>query len=123
MLKLVSKQDSVPRRQVSDIELIEAASLSTGPLLFLSFHEAHDDDFDYWVPELQMAAPYLSGPEATMLFIEGRLTLRCHTIDRMETMLNQTVGHDGPTALNDYEGNARIYACSVANGEARNENT
>lgn len=122
MLKLV-KQAIKPHRQVSDVDILEAASLSTGPLLFLAFNEDHDGDFDYWVPELQLAAPYLTGPEAMMLFIEGRLTIKCLTVDRMETMFAQTVGDFGPTPLNNYEGNARIYACTVANGEAIEENS
>jgi hypothetical protein len=74
--------------------------------------------------ELMKAAPYLKGHEIAILSANSHIVLIFDTEKEMVYCFNQTVGDDGPTKLNDYEGLTRVYALTCSDkGELWNENT
>jgi len=88
--------------------------------------------FDPSLPteEIAKAAPYLGeesdldiGDRLTILG-EGQGTLLFDTYAEMRRHFNMTVGDDGPTSTNSYDGEARVYAltCSPTEG-LQTENT
>jgi hypothetical protein len=86
------------------------------PLLFLSF----SGDFE----EILKAAPYLNAVEHGQQILNGYAVLVCEDEDEQEKLYWATVGDDGPTKTNPYEGPARVYALTVSRtGEPLNENT
>lgn len=82
---------------------------------------------DDW-EEVQKAAPYLkfieSNPEIVQVLLDGQGILLIETEEEANKIYEQTVGDDGPTELNPYQGKCRVYAllCNP-NGEFLNENT
>lgn len=88
-----------------------------------------DDSFhgDFYV-EVFKAAPYLEevfndqhGMQAVM---DGKVYLVFDTEEEMQRHYNLTVGDDGPTETNPYDGPISIYAlCCGPDGEFLNENT
>lgn len=83
---------------------------------------------DDW-EEVQKAAPYLnfineSKPEIVQILVDGNGVILVDTEEEAERVYQQTVGDDGPTDLNPYQGECRVYAllCN-SNGEFLNENT
>jgi hypothetical protein len=94
--------------------------------LCLSMHKwgvyiSFDSDDD---KEFEKAAPYLDGIRDCQIFADGCGIILCDSQEEMETIFGQTVGDDGPTETNSYNGIARVYAltCSPA-GTLLNENT
>ena len=75
--------------------------------------------------DLILAAPYLKKYEKTVMALNSsRLVLIFNTEEEMEYRFNQTVGEDGPTILNNYDGIVRVYALTCSNeGELWSENT
>lgn len=80
--------------------------------------------FDDMAPTTQVlkAAPYLNtDSEITW---DGHGIIVCNTEAEMEKVFRQTVGDEGPTKLNKYNGSTRVYACTINNkGEMVNTNT
>ena len=74
--------------------------------------------------EIKKAAPYLNQNEITSLFFGGRLILLFDSAKERDTTYWNTVGDDGPTKTNKYNGEIRIHAqtCSPT-GQLLNENT
>lgn len=74
--------------------------------------------------ETRKAAPYLDLSINHQIFIDGHAWLLFDSEEEMITYYNQTVGDDGPTVSNKYEGKATVYAltCSPTGG-LLNENT
>lgn len=76
--------------------------------------------------EISLAAPYLDNDDYATEQIrcdeEGWLLF--DTEEEMEKYYYMTVGDDGPTKLNSYSGNTRIYALTCGpDGQLLNENT
>lgn len=71
------------------------------------------------------AAPYLGTGDALMeLYVNGGVLLVCDDMKEAWSLYKQTVGDDGPTATNPYNGEERIYAMLVdADGKIITENT
>jgi hypothetical protein len=76
-----------------------------------------------WIEEVMKAAPYLTTNNL-------RLILDCFgyilfdTEEEMEKAFWQTVGGDGPTKTNSYNGTCKIYALTCnPEGQTLNENT
>lgn len=85
--------------------------------MFLSFG---NEDF----ADLYKAAPYLEDPAFLQLLMAGSGYLMFDTEKEMNKFYNETVGEDGPTAMNPYDGNVKIYALTCnPEGKLLNENT
>jgi len=77
---------------------------------------------DFYKPtEVVKAAPYL---DPGFVLQHDDAVVICDSYEEMEKVYGQTVGDDGPTTLNPYNGPAGVYAltCNAA-GEWENENT
>jgi hypothetical protein len=89
------------------------------PVLYVSLnHEAKDD------PEAMYgAAPYLRDVDL-QIAVDGQATIVCDSWEECEALYDQTVGDDGPTKTNPYDGPGRVYALTIdATGQMQNENT
>lgn len=79
--------------------------------------------------EMVKAAPYLGekdeqgGYKYFNVLLDDYAILIFDTREEMEYHFNLTVGDDGPTKLNPYNGPARWYALTCNNGELETENT
>lgn len=72
--------------------------------------------------ELVKAAPYMKDEE-DILYILSETVLVFDTAEEAYSHYNVTVGANGPTEYNDYDGPARIYALMCSNiGEIIKEN-
>jgi len=85
-----------------------------------------DDAFE----EVYKAAPYLgtlslpADPACVQIYTDGFGWLLFDTKEEMERHFDLTVGDDGPTKLNPYDGPAKVYALTCDNlGVFLNENT
>jgi len=93
------------------------------PCMYINF----DDNYPNLM-EISRAAPYLdpTNPDSndTQILFDSNAILVFDNEQQMETAFNSTVGQDGPTRLNSYNGTAKVYAltCNAA-GELLNENT
>ena len=79
-----------------------------------------------YTEEAQRAAPYLSQEQIfeAALCRDGTLIVLCKSERVAYRLFDQTVGDDGPTETNPYNGDFRIYAMVVnRKGEAETENT
>jgi hypothetical protein len=77
-------------------------------------------DFD----ELKKAIPYLDMRKHGQIFAEGCGWFLFDTEKECEEAFWSTVGDDGPTKTNPYNGPVRVYAVTCApNGQLMNENT
>jgi hypothetical protein len=104
-------------------ESMQALAKAIGkPCMYISFETS--DGF----VEIEKAAPYLAGGE----YNDNKLQIICDGCGilifdneiEMEKYYKMTVGDDGPTKSNSYDGNARVYALTCgADGELQNENT
>lgn len=83
------------------------------------------DDINYVDPkEVYKAAPYLNFDDHTQLLVDAEGFLLFDTEEEMCHYYNMTVGDDGPTHLNPYDGPLSVYARTCnPNGELLNENT
>jgi hypothetical protein len=82
-----------------------------------------NDDF---IPyeEYIKAAPYLASDEACQVVADGNGIIICDSEEECEKLFDLTVGDDGPTKSNSYNGPARVYALTISpNGEFVDENT
>jgi hypothetical protein len=74
--------------------------------------------------EYAKAAPYLDNVEAYQVIADGCGIIICDSEEECEKLFDLTVGDDGPTKTNPYNGPARVYALTISpNGEFINENT
>lgn len=98
-------------------ELCKAANL---PGMFISF----DWNFDDGPAEVFEAAPYLDPHEHGQILADGRGYLLFDDEEEMERTYWLTVGDDGPTETNPYNGKIRVYALTCSrSGQFLNENT
>jgi hypothetical protein len=93
--------------------------------MFVSF----DDDVGD-LNELKQAAPWLCDDvgnfldDAMQLIADGMGFLLFDSQEEMEAIYAATVGDDGPTELNPYDGPVTVYATMCGpDGKFRNENT
>lgn len=89
--------------------------------LWLSFPTWHIID-NYF-----LAAPWLKGLQDNSLFQgmgDGHVLALFDTAEERDAAYQNTVGDDGPTKTNPYNGPCRIYALTISpDGELLNENT
>jgi len=78
------------------------------------------DDF----ADIIKAAPYLDFKQNSQAILDGCAILIFDSLDEMEHYYALTVGDDGPTLLNSYNGNTHVYALTCSSdGKFLNENT
>jgi hypothetical protein len=91
-------------------------------LSHISAQEPEDAYTDYF-DEILKAAPYLSITHDTQILVDGKCMILTDSEKEMDEIYNSTVGDDGPTKTNPYNGKARVYALTCDNhGQLRNEN-
>lgn len=74
--------------------------------------------------EVMKAAPYLNYEDHGQILTEMGGVLLFDDADEMERYFNMTVGDDGPTASNSYNGECKIYAITCNScGDLLTENT
>lgn len=74
--------------------------------------------------ELIKAAPYLNLEDDSQIIFDGCAILLFETEEEMQDIFYRTVGDDGPTKLNNYNGKIRVYALTCnPRGLLLNENT
>lgn len=74
--------------------------------------------------EVYKAAPYLSYPSMMQIVFNSGGFIVFDSEEEMGRAYDQTVGDDGPTATNPYEGPASVYALTChADGDLGTENT
>lgn len=88
---------------------------------------------NYGFEEVFKAAPYLDFREdetnnkngnLAQIVLDGRGIIICDDEEEQNHIYNLTVGDDGPTILNTYDGKASVYALTIdAKGDLVNENT
>lgn len=91
------------------------------PILYLSFGDVKD------FAEIEKAAPYLRFREDTdymQAISDGFAIIVCDSDAERDRLFDLTVGDDGPTNANNYNGPMRIYAMTIdKTGQTLNENT
>lgn len=104
------------------VDLMADYSKKTGkPCMYISF--CFPDNASYGYDEVVKAAPYLKLEEHGQIICDGGGILIYNTIKEMEKDFWKTVGDDGPTKTNKYNGPAKVYALTCINGVLMNENT
>ena len=99
-------------------DLAEAYCRATGKYA-MAIYLGHGPD-----GEIEKAAPYLIGLENELqLLADECAVLIFDTREDMEHHFDLTVGDDGPTRLNPYNGPARVYALTFTPEGRENENT
>jgi hypothetical protein len=93
------------------------------PCIFLSFQYMDESEASY--DDMIKAAPYLDWDKHGQAIIDGVAVIICEDYDEMQRLYWMTVGDDGPTKTNPYDGKkARVYALTCnAEGQLENENT
>lgn len=87
-------------------------------VLYISF------DPGYMPEEILKAAPYLNSDEHLQILMDGVAIIICESAEECNLLYQQTVGDDGPTKTNTYNGPCHVYALTIdSDGQARNENT
>lgn len=85
--------------------------------VYISFADEEDP------AEITKAAPYLDFDKHYQVLMDGRGWLLFDTEEEMLNCYERTVGDDGPTELNPYDGKVRVYALTCSpTGELWNEN-
>lgn len=91
--------------------------------MYISIY-VHDIPLELQFDEMTKAAPYLNFDEHTQILCEETGILMFDTREEMDKYYKMTIGDDGPTELNKYDGLCRIYALTCDNqGNFENENT
>jgi|WetSurMetagenome_2_1015567.scaffolds.fasta_scaffold18448_7 hypothetical protein len=104
-------------------ELMQLVAKTLGkPCIFLSFQMITDDSN---FGDIIKAAPYLKWDVHGQHILDGVAVIVCEDYDEMQRLYWMTVGDDGPTKTNKYDGKkARVYALTCnAEGGLENENT
>jgi hypothetical protein len=92
------------------------------PCIFLSFQFMDEEG---GLDDMMKAAPYLDWDKHGQHIMDGVAVVICEDYDEQQRLYWMTVGDDGPTKTNKYDGKkARVYALTCnAKGELENENT
>lgn len=108
---------------LTDVQVMQALAKATGKFcMYINiFNEGPEETF---FAEVMKAAPYLNFDDHLQLMTDGGGIIVCDSKEEMEDLYEQTVGDDGPTKKNSYDGTARVYALTCSNeGVLCNENT
>jgi len=81
-------------------------------------------DKDQIWSEICEAAPYLDFEKHIQILMDGHAWILFDSENKMLDCYNRTVGDDGPTDQNPYNGRANVYALTCSSeGNLENENT
>lgn len=105
---------------LSQIEVLQRLCKNTQKWgMFISIWEPKQGPY-----EAEKAAPYLSEMEHMQIIHDGIGFLLFDTEEEMQKHFNLTVGDDGPTKLNSYNGKTCVYALTCnQDGQLISENT
>jgi hypothetical protein len=111
-------------RSFSAVELFQAyCGMARVWGLYISFVNPPEVSFEDAPGELAKAVPYFD-ELTTQAWCNGQAFLVFDSEQEMRKYYNNTVGEDGPTASNPYDGPARAYALAIGtDGKALTENT
>lgn len=110
----------------------ELAKHAKKPVIFIRISHAEEWEFleynNYDYPfdgnNALKAAPYLNAQEHTQIMADQYAFILCEDEDEQDRLFWLTVGDDGPTNTNPYNGASRVYAMTIsADGEPLSENT
>lgn len=103
---------------VSGPELLDAlVSGVHSPCISLHLPPYSEDILDD-IKQVQLAAPYLKDhPLLAQMVLDGWGIVVCKDKEECNHLFNQTVGDDGPTPLNPYDGPYRIHALTSLGNE------
>lgn len=92
------------------------------PILYISFTTPNPETgtFDEEIAELKKAAPYLfdeNGCKYIQILADGQGYLVCEDTAELELLYDLTVGDDGPTSTNSYDGPVRVHALTSDGNE------
>ena len=80
-------------------------------------------DPDFGWDEIRKAAPFLDEYDL-QIYLDGAGFFLFDSQEECEEHYDMVVGDDGPTRLNDYNGQCRVYALTISSdGQPMNENT
>ena len=100
-------------RELDLFEILKAISkVLNKPCMYISIIDSGDN----W-DEVIKAAPYLNKDEHTQLLLNGYGYLVFNSEEEMQEAYNQTVGDEGPTKFNKYNGSVRVYALTSTGNE------
>lgn len=104
--------------QIDAFELLCKSTKNWG--IFLSFRGGYNG-----TPDIFEAVPYLKDHSSNIqMLCDGMAILLFETEEEMEHHYYRTVGDDGPTKFNSYDGECRVYALTCSpSGQLMNENT
>jgi hypothetical protein len=110
--------------RLSLYEGLQAMAKGLGkPVLFISFTtpDVFAPDFDAYIQGLRKAAPYLFDEDGTCKYIQilsdGEGYLVCDDVAELDRLYDMTVGDDGPTSSNPYDGDVRVSAVTSEGNE------
>lgn len=117
-------------RPLSMIDMMrEYCRISGKYAMLLTFTMPEASEIDAWFPEIYKAAPYLKGrtlgerSDFLDIITNEQGVLVFDTKEEMDRYYDQTVGDDGPTKLNPYDGPGRVGALTCGPRGLINENT
>jgi hypothetical protein len=94
------------------------------PIVLIHFGAAWEPVIPNYFEEVLKAAPYLKLGDDCQIISDGSAVIICEDEEECRKVFDQTVGDDGPTDLNPYNGPVKVYALTInAKGEFENENT
>lgn len=101
---------------LTGFNLLEAVAAGVGrPVLEVAFDASTPTE------EIYLAAPYLADAEGHARFlqimVDGHGYIVCDSEEECERLFGLTVGDDGPTPTNPYNGTARVYAATSTGNE------
>jgi hypothetical protein len=110
---------------LDEIKTLEVLCLHTHQWgMFISWNNLRQIPAEDFLDELLKAVPYLNIQEYFQAIMEERAYLLFDTEEEMIRHYHMTVGDDGPTELNDYDGPLRVYAITCdPKGQLGYENT
>ena len=105
----------------STVELMqELCKINKKYGMYFSF----DTEEDFTLSELYQAAPYLQYENNEQAMCDGYGVMFFDSQEGCDEFYNMTVGDDGPTKSNKYDGDCRVYALTCdSNGVLLNSNT
>ena len=111
-------------RRIGLYEGLQAMAKGLGkPVLYISFitPDPFAADCDAHMDGLRNAAPYLFDEDGTCKYIQilsdGEGYLVCDDVDELNRLYDLTVGDDGPTSSNPYDGDVRVNAVTSEGNE------
>ena len=109
---------------VYDYEVLQAVCRDAKKAgMLVEWSDDESDGWPGWLDEIKKAAPWMTDDDMAYSTRERAIVL-FDTREEMEEAYGRTVGDDGPTETNSYNGAARVYALTCwETGELRNENT